>query len=184
MKSFSSLDANGVRLVGVSAGFMAVGVFGSLPILLLRLVDRSLGLDPFSQLAEKLRRGIAWFLLDLAGVSVGVLEGPEGKESCFKESCVLLTFSHASNIDGHLVSSTCPIRHYALAKKELFVVPFFSWISLAFGGIPVDRNNRDRAVKALRRASDAAKDSRICVVVAPEGTRSTTGQLLSFKKGD
>lgn len=67
--------------------------------------------------------------------------------------------------------------------QELFVVPFFSWISLAFGGVPVDRNNRERAVNALQRASMAAKNNQICIVIAPEGTRSTTGQLLPFKKG-
>jgi hypothetical protein len=47
----------------------------------------------------------------------------------------------------------------------------------------VDRENRDRAVRALRRTADSAKDSKVCVVVAPEGTRSTTGQLRPFKKG-
>jgi aspartokinase len=63
------------------------------------------------------------------------------------------------------------------------MVPFFSWISLAFGGVPVDRSNRERAVCALHRASSAAKNNQICIVIAPEGMRSTTGQLLPFKKG-
>lgn len=121
-------------------------------------------------------------------------------------SCSMLTFSHASNIDGFLICSTCPIRHYALAKKELFVTPLFSWISLAVGGVPIDRNNRDRAINALKRSTEAvmstgnhgrnghdgAADSaassssnpnQACIVIAPEGTRSTTGQLLAFKKG-
>ena len=71
----------------------------------------------------------------------------------------------------------------SLAKKELFMVPFFSWISLAFGGVPVDRSNRERAVNALQRASSSAKNNQICIVIAPEGMRSTTGQLQPFKKG-
>ncbi len=58
-----------------------------------------------------------------------------------------------------------------------------SWISLAFGGVPVDRNNRDRAVKALKRSTDAAKNEKLCIAIAPEGTRSLTGHLLPFKKG-
>lgn len=97
--------------------------------------------------------------------------------------CSILAFTHSSNLDGFLISATCPVKHFALAKKELFMVPFFSWISLAIGGVPVDRNNRERAIGALQRSVDAVKDSRACLVVAPEGTRSTTGHLFGFKKG-
>lgn len=67
--------------------------------------------------------------------------------------CSLVTFSHASNLDGFLLSSSCPVRHFALAKKELFMVPFFSWISLAIGGVPVDRNDRERAIRSVKTSS-------------------------------
>lgn len=166
---------------------MSIGIYGSLPIIVLRVVDQCIGSGPFSQLSEKLKRSIAWLMLELSGVSVEIINGPDKSQKqmkSFSESCSLLTFSHSSNLDGFLVSATCPIRHFALAKKELFMVPFFSWISLAFGGVPVDRGNRERAVSALHRASAAAKNNQICIVIAPEGMRSTTGQLLPFKKGE
>lgn len=168
------------RFVGVCMGFLTVGVFLALPVIILRAVDSILQLDPFDSISEWLKRNISRFILILSGVEVDV----EGviRES-FKEQCALLTFSHASNLDGFLVSSTCPIRHYAIAKKELFYVPFFSWISIAIGGVPMDRGNRNRAVGTLKRASEAARKSKMCVVIAPEGTRSLTGQLLPFKKG-
>lgn len=165
---------------------MSIGIYGSLPIIVLRVVDHYIGSGPFSQLSEKLKRSIAWLMLELSGVSVEIINGPDKSQKqmkSFSESCSLLTFSHSSNLDGFLVSATCPIRHFALAKKELFMVPFFSWISLAFGGVPVDRGNRERAVSALHRASAAAKNNQICIVIAPEGMRSTSGQLLPFKKG-
>ena len=170
----------GFRFVGVCMGFLTIGVFLSLPIIFLRLVDAVLGLGPFDSISERLRIIICKFLLILSGVQVDV-QGLN-RES-FSEPCTLLTFTHASNIDGFLVSSTCPIRHYALAKKELFYVPFFSWISIAIGGVPVDRQNRDRAVATLKRTTEAAKLSKMCLVIAPEGTRSLTGHLLPFKKG-
>lgn len=168
------------RFVGVCMGFFTVGVFLSLLIIFLRVVDSLLGLGPFDSISERLKRVICKFLLILSGVEV-LVEGLN--RDAFNESCTLLTFTHASNIDGFLVAYTCPIRHYALAKKELFYVPFFSWISIAIGGVPVDRENRDRAVAALKRTTEAAKRSKMCLVIAPEGTRSLTGQLLPFKKG-
>lgn len=173
-----------VRFLGLFSLFLFSGVFLSLPLIGLKIVDTIFIkinlISPLNKLSDKFRRFIGrWFVI-VSGVTA-TIEGLE--EDCFKESCVIMTFAHASNLDGFLVSSTCPVPHYALAKKELFLVPFFSWISFAFGGVPVDRNNRDRAVKALHRSTEAAKSGKMCIAIAPEGTRSTTGQLKEFKKG-
>ena len=55
---------------------------------------------------------------------------------------------------------------------------------MAFGGVPIDRNNRDKAVKAIGSAVTVA-DARNgdCLCIAPEGTRSKSGQIMIFKKG-
>ncbi len=45
-----------------------------------------------------------------------------------------------------------------------------------------NRDNRDQAIKSISKAAKLAKLGD-CVAVAPEGTRSLTGQLLPFKKG-
>ncbi len=169
-----------LRFIAVSCSFMLVGSMCSLPLLFIRALDQFLQADAFEYWSEAFKRRIAWFFLYQSGIDVDV-EGLDRRY--FKASCVLMTFTHASNLDGFLVSGTCPIRQLAFGKKELFVVPFFSWISLAFGGVPVDRNNRDRAVKALKRSTDAAKNEKLCIAIAPEGTRSLTGHLLPFKKG-
>lgn len=183
-----------IRFVGICLGFVTVGAFLSLPIIVLQVVDNGLfmrlGLvTSYTQFSERIRRAVGRFFLLLSGIFITVegLDKPTdivlSSSSSSSSSCTLLTFTHASNVDGFFVCATCPIRHYALAKKELFVVPFFSWISLAIGGVPVDRNHRERAIGALKRSTEAVKNSLACLVVAPEGTRSTTGQLLAFKKG-
>jgi 1-acyl-sn-glycerol-3-phosphate acyltransferase len=169
-----------LRFVGVTCSFTLVGLLFSLPLLFMRAIDKTLQLDPFEYRSEYLKRSIAWFFMFQSGIEADV-QGLE--KNHFKANCVLMTFTHASNLDGFLVAGTCPIRQLAFGKKELFVVPFFSWISLAFGGVPVDRNNRDRAVQALKRSTDAAKYEKLCIAIAPEGTRSLTGQVLPFKKG-
>lgn len=169
------------RLSSLIFSLMISGVFLALPMILLRSVDSVL----HTNTSECLKRMIAHWLLLVSGVMV-TIEGLQG-DALFREACVLLTFSHASNLDGFMISCSCPVRHYALAKKELFLVPFFSWISLAFGGVPVDRNDRTRAIKALQRSTEAAMSSDggagMCLVIAPEGTRSKSGQLSAFKKG-
>mmetsp|Transcript_8700 Transcript_8700/g.14766 ORF Transcript_8700/g.14766 Transcript_8700/m.14766 type:complete len:429 (+) Transcript_8700:61-1347(+) len=169
------------RFTSLVFSLMISGAFLALPMILLRSVDSVL----HTNTSEYLKRMIAHWLLLVSGVMV-TIEGLQG-DDLFREACVLLTFSHASNLDGFMLSCSCPVRHYALAKKELFLVPFFSWISLAFGGVPVDRNDRTRAIRALQRSTEAATSSEggsgMCLVIAPEGTRSKTGQLSAFKKG-
>jgi hypothetical protein len=48
--------------------------------------------------------------------------------------------------------------------------------------VPVNRGNRDQAVKSMEAAAFAAKLGE-CMAISPEGTRSKSGQLLGFKKG-
>ncbi len=168
------------RFCGVCCGFFTISVILSLPILALQIVDDIIGSDPFNRISDKLRKFCGNFILLLSGIVYDVY-GLD--HSSFDAPCVLLAFTHACNLDGLLISATCPVRHYALAKKELFFVPFFSWISFAIGGVPVDRQNRDRAIGALRRCSERALAAKSCIAVGPEGTRSTTGNLLSYKKG-
>jgi 1-acyl-sn-glycerol-3-phosphate acyltransferase len=69
-----------------------------------------------------------------------------------------------------------------LAKVELFRIPVFGGAMRAAGFIPVDRNNRTKAIESVNYARDLL-DSGASVFVAPEGTRSPTGALLPFKKG-
>ena len=49
--------------------------------------------------------------------------------------------------------------------------------------MPIDRQNKERAIKVLKISSELAKNDKLCIVIAPEGTRSTTGNLLPYKKG-
>lgn len=158
------------RTIGVVSGFMLFGLLSPLAMMILRTMDDLLLqarlIDSFHQSSEALKRLMAASFLLLAGTSLQI----EGLDpTSFQQGCAILTFTHASNLDGFIVSSTCPVRHYALAKKELFMIPFFSWVSLAIGGVPVDRSNRSRAVKALQRSVEAAKANSVALVIAPEG---------------
>jgi 1-acyl-sn-glycerol-3-phosphate acyltransferase len=69
-----------------------------------------------------------------------------------------------------------------ITKQELFEVPIFGKALAAGGFIAIDRSNRHAAIRSLERAR-ALLASGTHVWIAPEGTRSLTGQLGPLKKG-
>ncbi len=69
-----------------------------------------------------------------------------------------------------------------VAKKELFAVPIFSRAMREAGFIEVDRSNRQRALDSMKVAKETLAKG-VNVWIAPEGTRSRTGELGPFKKG-
>src|SRR5690606_31303222 len=69
-----------------------------------------------------------------------------------------------------------------VAKKELVRVPIFGWCLVTTGQIIIDRGNRERAVRSLRRAAERIRGG-ASVIVFPEGTRSPSGSLRPFKSG-
>jgi 1-acyl-sn-glycerol-3-phosphate acyltransferase len=69
-----------------------------------------------------------------------------------------------------------------VTKKELFRVPVFGGALAAAGFISIDRTDRDAAIRSLD-AARALLAGGTHVWIAPEGTRSRTGELLPFKKG-
>jgi 1-acyl-sn-glycerol-3-phosphate acyltransferase len=73
-----------------------------------------------------------------------------------------------------------PLR--MVAKRILFWIPILGWSMWMCGFIPIDRSNRDSAIRSLDRAARKIR-SGISVLVFPEGTRSLDGTLHPFKKG-
>ena len=69
-----------------------------------------------------------------------------------------------------------------MAKKELYHIPVFGKAMVSADFPIVDRQNRRQSIKDLAFAVKLMKNG-IIVWVAPEGTRSKTGQLGEFKPG-
>lgn len=125
-----------LRFIAVSTSFMLVGSFCSLPLLLMRAVDQMRQADAFNYWSETFKRKIAWYFLFQSGIDATV-EGLD--RASWTSSCVLMTFTHASNLDGFLVAGTCPIRQLAFGKKELFVVPFFRYFTYLAAALTIIR---------------------------------------------
>lgn len=95
----------------------------------------------------------------------------------------VLVSNHISGYDIFALAAVLPVQFYFIGKKELNRIPFFGAAWRAAGHISIDRSNRATAIASLRAAADRIRRGQGIVIIFPEGTRSRTGVLQSFKKG-
>jgi 1-acyl-sn-glycerol-3-phosphate acyltransferase len=113
-----------------------------------------------------------------AGIQLDVV----GRENMKDGETYLVMSNHQSLYDIPVLFEVVGPNIRMITKKELFQVPIFG-NALAIGGfISIDRSNRHAAIRSLEQAR-ALLASGTHVWIAPEGTRSLTGELLPFKKG-
>lgn len=90
--------------------------------------------------------------------------------------------NHTSLLDIPTLMGAVPGSLRMVTKEELCRIPIWGHALVASGFIPITRNNREKAVAQLEKAKEVLRKG-VNVWVAPEGTRSRTGELLPFKKG-
>lgn len=135
--------------------------------------------DRYGKRVYRINQFWAWLLLRMGGISLNV----EGQENIDTDQQYIFMVNHQSNVDiPVIVQSLARFQLRWIAKKELLWVPFFGWAMWATKHITVDRSDPQSAVRSLERAKEKIAAG-ISVVVFPEGTRSTNGKLLRFKKG-
>lgn len=114
----------------------------------------------------------------LAGIRLVVT----GSEHLPQGRPVIYLANHQGNFDIPVLFAGIPGQFRWLAKIELFRIPLFGHVMHAAGYIPVERNDRRKAIASMNEAARrvAAGTS---IMIFPEGTRSPDGVLLPFKKG-
>lgn len=98
-----------------------------------------------------------------------------------KRSCVIIS-NHLSHYDIPLIFLCLEGSIRMIAKKQLFWVPIWGQAMIPAEHISIDRENKRQAVKDIIKAREKI-ESGIIPWIAPEGTRSRTGQIGKFKKG-
>jgi 1-acyl-sn-glycerol-3-phosphate acyltransferase len=89
--------------------------------------------------------------------------------------------NHESQADPFLISHL-PWEMKWLAKDVLFKIPFVGWSMWMAGDIPVKRGTSDSVKDAMTQCEKWLRKG-MPVMIFPEGTRSTTADLLPFKDG-
>jgi 1-acyl-sn-glycerol-3-phosphate acyltransferase len=89
--------------------------------------------------------------------------------------------NHESFVDILLISHL-PWEMKWLSKVEILKIPVLGWDMWLAGDVPVERGTGRSAVKAMKRCREIL-GQHVSVIIFPEGTRTTTGEMLPFKDG-
>jgi 1-acyl-sn-glycerol-3-phosphate acyltransferase len=159
----------GLKLVALGA----VTALATLLILIFGLFDSH------GRYVYLISRFWSWLTLTLGGVSLRV----SGLNHIDPRRQYVFMVNHQSNVDiPVLFQSLRGFQLRWLAKKEILWVPLFGWAMWAAGHIAVDRGDRKDALRSLKKAQERLAGG-ISIVIFPEGTRSSDGGLLPFKRG-
>ncbi len=105
-----------------------------------------------------------------------------GREHIGAGETYLIMSNHQSHYDVPVLFHVLGSNLRMIAKQELFGVPIFGAALRGSGFISIDRSNREAAIKSLEEAKPILRGG-TSLWLAPEGTRSRTGELGPFKKG-
>ena len=160
-----------LRLVRTAVGWPAIVALTAAGAVLI-------GLGGESDFSEKVLRAWARLFVLITGARVEVrFEQPlePGKGYVFVSN-------HTSNLDAPAILSSVdrPLRF--IAKQELGKIPVFGWAARRMGHVFIDRKDRQGATQAIRERIEKGLEGASLFFFA-EGTRSTTDELLPFKKG-
>ena len=105
----------------------------------------------------------------------------KGRENIKKGKTYVFVSNHQSALD--IVVLYGLRTHFKwIAKRELFKVPVVGWNLMLNRHISIDRNSPRSAAKMMQKALNHLKQGS-SILVFPEGTRSTDGEIKRFKDG-
>jgi 1-acyl-sn-glycerol-3-phosphate acyltransferase len=155
-------------LLGLSLYVLIVGPPGMLLAVLFR----------WTSLLYLLGHGGVRLGLALSGISFRLVGG----ERLAGGRAAVYCANHQSNVDPPILFEALHPRMHILYKHEIDRIPILARAFRLGGFIPIDRRNRDSAMRSIEAGARALRDGH-SFLIFPEGTRSRTDELLPFKKG-
>lgn len=105
-----------------------------------------------------------------------------GKENIDKKQSYIIVSNHQSHYDVFVVYGWIGVDIKWVMKQELRSIPVFGYACEKVGFIYVDRSDKEAARASIEEAKKRITGGSSAIFF-PEGTRSCTGEIGSFKKG-
>ena len=101
-----------------------------------------------------------------------------------KNETFVIMANHVSFLDVFAVpcSFATNKKFSAVAASKNFKIPIYATFLKKLNVISIDRSNREQSIKGIQQAEKVLKDD-YHITILPEGTRTPTGELGTFKKG-
>lgn len=157
----------------------ALRTFIGVPLIALAVVPIGflIGVAGEGETSERLMRAWCRFVLFCAGARVVARVHPLDRSRTY-----VFVSNHTSNIDVPAIVSVSPEPLRFIAKQELARIPLFGWAARRMGHVFIDRRDSHGAAKSI--GDRIARGLRgVGLFFFAEGTRSTTDEMLPFKKG-
>ncbi|MET0904223.1 MAG: HAD-IB family hydrolase [Acidimicrobiales bacterium] len=130
---------------------------------------------------EIAQHGVATYVQRLFAIT-GVRLDVQGEEHVWSQRPAVFIYNHRNNFDPYVAIKLVGRDWGSVAKKEIAgpLIGAMQWLTpnIAF----LDRSDQEKAIEGLQPVTELLR-SGVSVLVAPEGTRSVSGQLGRFKKG-
>ena len=120
---------------------------------------------------------------DVSSALIGLNLVVRGEQYLWKERPAVFVFNHQSKVDVVIMAKLLRRDIAGVGKKEIKSMPLIGKTLELAGTIFIDRENSASAIEAMKPLVDAMRNQGKSVAIAPEGTRSITPRLASFKKG-
>lgn len=169
-----------IRLLLVFILIVVVMFTAIIPALILRLIG-------LGKLGDRL---VFWhaalisnFCLFLAGIRVHVSGNVEAIRSRVRKGeGFCFVSNHTSILDIILMLGKLRARAGFVAKRELLFIPFLNVLIAMTHSVFINRKDLKKSVASIRKATANIRKGH-SMVIFPEGTRSKTGEIGTFKHG-
>ena len=120
---------------------------------------------------------------DTASALIGLNLKVKGEQHLWSHRPAVFIFNHQSNVDLVILARLLRRDISGVGKKEIGEIPLVGRILEFSGVVLIDRKNSEKAIEAVNALVDLMQIEGKSVCMSPEGTRSFTPKLASFKKG-
>jgi putative phosphoserine phosphatase/1-acylglycerol-3-phosphate O-acyltransferase len=120
---------------------------------------------------------------DVGSALIGLNLVVRGEENLWSNRPAVFVFNHQSKADVVIIARLLRRDIAGVGKREIRDTPIIGKTLELAGTVFIDRANAASAIEAMQPLVDKMRNGGVSVVIAPEGTRSISPKLGTFKKG-